>query len=247
MSAPDPQKGREYLRGRALRGLRIYFSHRRWPRLVMSGVLAITGGVGFLASYVMLHAGLEKMWLRYPAAVLFAWVAFLGLVRLWAEVERRAFSPDNDLEKLLREGRDPGDEPSTVEVSGDAVGRWLDAATSYTPDSDEGGCLVWFFVMVVGALLLLSLAGLYTVLMAAPVLLAEVFLDAVLVTALYKRMAHLDRRWWLTGAMERTAVPVLLTAGTLMIAGATMQALAPGAKSVGGVWKRYRNPPSQLR
>jgi ABC-type enterochelin transport system permease subunit len=67
-----------------------------------------------------------------------------------------------------------------------------------------------------------------------------VFLDAVLLAALYKRMKQLDRRWWLTGALGRTAMPVILTAVSLAICGAVMQAVAPEAKSIGGFMEHVR-------
>jgi hypothetical protein len=96
-------------------------------------------------------------------------------------------------------------------------------------------------VAIVVVLLASAIVGIITVIAAAPALVAEVFLDAVLVGALYQRMKHIEQRWWLGGAIRQTWYPVLLTALGLMIIGFAMQAAAPGAKSIGEVWWRYRS------
>lgn len=225
----------EYYRRRVLRGLRIYFANQRWPRLVMSGVLALAGGIGFLSAVLMLHAGIERMWLRYPLAVLVAWIAFLGLVRLWVVIEGRLFVPDEEMERLCREGDDPGEMPSHGETTGEFWARWFDILGNWgPPDTDADGCLVSIALWVGGGLLLIVVAGIFVVVAGAPMLIAEIFLDAILVAALYKRMAQLDRRWWLTGAMDRTWFPVLWTMITLGLAGFAIQQIAPEAKSIGG-------------
>ncbi len=235
----NPGGQAEYMRRRVLRGLRIYFANRRWPRLIMSGVLAFAGGIGFLSSVAMLHARLEKMWLRYPLAVLVGWAAFLGLIRLWAALEARVVIADEEMEALCRTASDPGDGPEHGETFSTLCRHWFDVLSHAAPDGAEG-CLIW--IVVFGALLLVTLAGIYCVVIGAPVLIAEVFLDAILVTALYKRMAQLDRRWWLTGALERTAAPVLWTVLTLGLAGAAMHQIAPEAKSIGGFIRHIRAP-----
>jgi len=56
----------------------------------MSLILSATGIAGFLASFALLHAGVARMWLRYPVAVLFAYGVFLLLLRLWLFSKRRA-------------------------------------------------------------------------------------------------------------------------------------------------------------
>lgn len=226
------------LRRRVLRGLRVYFANQRWPRLIMSAILLLTGLCGFLGSYVMLDAGLERMWLRYPLAVLFAWVVFVGLMRLWAETERRLFVRIEQFERLCR-GEDPGEARALPQVTTEALCDWVDFAGNFCPD-EEGGCLLWILLVVLGPLLLASIIGLCGILLGAPALIAEVFLDACLVAALYRRVRKVDRRWWISGLFQRTYVPVLWTVLTLALAGATMQVLAPNAKSIGGVVKQWR-------
>ena len=56
---------------------------RSLPRVQMSLILAATGAAGFVASFVMLHLGVWRMWVRYPLAVLFAYGVFIVLLRVW--------------------------------------------------------------------------------------------------------------------------------------------------------------------
>ena len=62
---------------------------RSRPRLQMSLLLLLTGGSGFLCSFVLLRAGLSQMWLRYPLAIITAYCVFLLLLRLWLGAQRR--------------------------------------------------------------------------------------------------------------------------------------------------------------
>ena len=91
-----------------------------------------------------------------------------------------------------------------------------------------------------GVGLVVTLAGLIG---QAEVLLAELFLDAVLLSAFSKRLSRLKPQWWVAGVLRQTMWPVLLTACTLMAVGFMLQGLAPDAKSIGGVWRHYHPLP----
>lgn len=54
-----------------------------WPRAQMLLLVALTAGCGLLASWLLLHLGLHRMALRYPLALLLAYLGFLGLLGLW--------------------------------------------------------------------------------------------------------------------------------------------------------------------
>lgn len=174
--------------------------------------------------------------MRYPLALLVAWAVFLVLVRIWAGIERRAFRADEDMAALLK-GRDPKRTKEQLEERDWSVFDWLDISAL---DAGDEGCLVGIVFMILGALLLVVAWGIIGVIMAAPVLIAEVFLDAVLVAALYKRMRGLDQHWWLASAVRQTFGPVLATAALLMIVGFLMKSVAPEAKSIGGVIKHLQ-------
>ncbi len=53
------------------------------PRVQISIILALTAMSAFLASVLMLRMGVTSMTLRYPIAVIFAYLCFLALLRLW--------------------------------------------------------------------------------------------------------------------------------------------------------------------
>jgi hypothetical protein len=56
---------------------------RYFIRLHMTVMMALVLLAGLLASRALTYAGLRNMGVRYPAAVVVSYLAFLGLVRLW--------------------------------------------------------------------------------------------------------------------------------------------------------------------
>jgi hypothetical protein len=234
---------REYARRRALKALRVYFAEKRWPRIAMSLILLATGGVGAGASWAMLNLGVDRMWMRYPLAVVIAWGVFLALLRAWMEVERKYFSAEQDVAALLK-GHDPKETRERLEERDWSVFDWLDVPTDF---GDGEGCAVAIFFFIVGAAILITGWAIISVLMAAPILFAEVFLDAVLVAALYKRMKGLERQSWLSGAVNQTIGPVATTALVLGLTGFFFGIVAPEAKSIGGVLKHVRSEETKRR
>ena len=67
----------------------------------------------------------------------------------------------------------------------------------------------------------------------APLLLAEIAVDAALVGAIYGRLRKRDMRTWLHTAVARTWVPALAVVRTVAILGWGLQRVAPGAASIG--------------
>jgi hypothetical protein len=70
-------------RERAVQSVRTSLMRRASPRMHMLGLVTVTGGAGFIASYLLLHAGLRSMGLRYPLAAALGYAVFLSLVWLW--------------------------------------------------------------------------------------------------------------------------------------------------------------------
>jgi hypothetical protein len=245
-------------RSRARAALEGYFQKRSFPRLMLGLILLVTGLVGGTVSYGLLHAGVHPMWLRYPVAVLVAYAVMLALVRLWIEIEQHRFDPDDPaLRDAIRhvEERDlvaeaetvePEDAKSGVTASKKKSGFNLGDLGSLDGCGDLGGCgdvegcvplLLVGVVLGLVAVLAITLAG-------APVLLAEIFLDAFLIGALYRRLRVPAKENWLATAVRKTWKSALITAVLLGLGGGALQYLAPGAHSIGQavrlLWSRSR-------
>jgi hypothetical protein len=232
-------------RSRARTALEGYFQKRSFPRLMLGLILLTTGLIGFTVSYGLLHAGVHPMWVRYPVAVLVAYAVMLVLVRLWIEIEQRRFDPDDPvvLEAIQRvDERDLEASTERADADDDKVGVAKAKKKSSGFDlGDLGGCgnldgcvdvegciplLLVGVVLGLVAVLGITLAG-------APVLLAEIFLDAFLIGALYRRLRVPAKEHWLATAVRKTWKSALITMVLLGIGGGALQYLVPGAHSIG--------------
>jgi hypothetical protein len=224
-----------------------------FPRFQMLLLVALTGAFGLLASFGMLHFGLDTMTLRYPLALAFAYGFFLFLIWLWLRTRIEDYLDGPDLSGLVPNvnpsagpgnfssagGGDFGgggasgsfDSPaadltSSVETPASSVGDAIGAVG----DADELAIPLMVVALAIG----LALASLYVVYI-APVLFAEVLVDGALSYALFRHLQAEGRPFWLASAMRHSAVPFAATAFFLAAVGAGMSFYAPGAKSVGQV------------
>jgi hypothetical protein len=224
------------------------------PRFQMSVILLFTGFVGFLSSFLLLQIGVFKMWLRYPLAILSAYVAFLLLLRLWLAIQRYQNSLDFDLPIDVGSS---GTTSSNADFSfggggdfsgGGAGGSWGESVSSSTSsisdgansvldgvgfdfDLEEFGLIILAIVALIGGVL----ASLYIVYI-APVFLAEILVDGIVLGGLYKRVRHIDRKHWLQTAVRKTLLPAILCVLFFGVIGGALQMLEPEAKSIGEVW-----------
>ena len=230
------------------------------PRFQMTLILSLTGFAGFLTSFLLLHSGVSQMWLRYPLAILSAYVAFLLSLRLWLALHRSRGNYDLGVNfDLPIDGGSGGTASSSADFSfggggdfggGGAGGSWGDSVSSSSslPYSGGNGSSafdgisldldlqeLWLLVLAVAALLGGLVASLYIVYI-APVLLAEILVDGLLLRGLYNRVEHIERKHWLQTAVRKTLLPALLCVLFFGVAGGALQAIAPEAKSIGQVW-----------
>ena len=228
------------------------------PRLQMSLLVLLTAATGFLASVVFSVIGMDALWLRYPVCVLVAYGAFLGLVWSWRRYREWDLSnlPSGD-------GSSPS--PSTAKhdwqgggghSGGGGASASFDAPTSppsltsfdpvptsvelpsldNTLDADEALPVIVVMVVLGGALLAIG-----WVIWIAPVLLAELALDAVLSAGLYRRLKRpSDDDHWLSTTLRHTGKPFAAAMLSLLIAGAVMNLLVPDAASLGDFIAHYR-------
>lgn len=201
----------------------------------MALLVALTGAAGFLASFLLLRAGLSEMWLRYLAAFGVAYGVFLALLWLWLRTGLEDYLDIPDLSSIAPSGagrlETGGSLPDDVGVSGDpadAVGEALGTAAAAAA---EEFALPLMVLILVGATLFSSCFVIYT----APALFAELLVDGVLAASLYRRLRRVETRHWLQTAFRRTALPFALTAAFVSASGWGLAQYAPGAHSIGDV------------
>ncbi|HEX8495071.1 MAG TPA: hypothetical protein VF658_19685 [Pyrinomonadaceae bacterium] len=98
-------------------------------------------------------------------------------------------------------------------------------------DLDEGWLIILALVFILGGII----ASLYVVYI-APALLAEILVDGLLLTGLYKRMKGMEQSNWLRTAVRKTLLAALVVAFFFSIAGYLFQKAVPRAHSIGDVW-----------
>jgi len=199
---------------------------------MLSLVILFTGLAGFGISFSLLKAGLSVMWLRYPLSVLGAYGIFLVLIRLWVEIERRHFEAAEV--KIDFEGDDEP-ESRNISTSRSSWVDWLDFSPDFAFDE---GCLPAILIAAILGLLVLVVSAIG----AAPVLIAEVFVDVALAGLLYRRLRIAANEHWLGTAIRKTWLHVVGAAILLSIVGACLDVLAPHSDSMGKAVHELRHP-----
>ena len=190
-------------RSRLVEQVRQYLEKQGQPRLAMLGILAVTLAAGFLASVAMVHLGVDRMSLRYPVAVGFAYATFLGL--LWGWLRRHqttTLASSEDREGLFF-------------VSAAAVG--IASMKGQNPDPDREKCrkdsndfsglvnlggggdgLGAVAILVLIAVICTLIVSVYLV-VTSPALLAELLVDGALLARCPAQSTLINR---LTGRKE---------------------------------------------
>lgn len=197
---------------------------RSLPRFLMTLMILLTGMAGFLASFVMLHAGLEKMWLRYPLAILVSYVVFLFLLKIWLWLQEPKDGPGLDADFSVAD----------FDLGGSSGGSSSGGSGfDFGFDIDLGDGAVLIIVLIVLALVLFALV--YVVYI-APVLLAEILVDGLLISSLSLGLKETDRQHWLSSVLKRTWIPLMIIVALFVIAGATLHTTHPEARSIVEWW-----------
>ncbi|MDR2959763.1 MAG: hypothetical protein LBV10_09475 [Stenotrophomonas sp.] len=235
-------------RGSEVVRARRHLQQRGWPRLQMALIVALTGATGFLVSHLLRLAGVEAMLLRYPLAVLLAYGVFLLL--MWAWIRWRW---DNVLDALSSEvgGGTPSAHGSAAQSpwsdvggrsgGGGASASWNESAAQSGVEvsevplaglaEDEAGLplLAVLGIVAVGAAVVLVSAW---VVWSAPLLMAELLVDAAIAGGLYRRMQGMQEQGWWRVCVTHTIWPLLGLLLFFAIVGWLAQQLVPGAASL---------------
>jgi hypothetical protein len=235
--------------------IRRELEHRGYPRLQMLLLVSLTGGAGFLASYALLHAGLETLSWRYGLAVVIAYVFFLLLLWLWLRTDAADYDGLDESWMDIADAVRPRGGNTQYQGGGGKFGgsgssaQWDDASSEPLvelpelpdlpdvgdlPDADELAIPLGILLAVVTIVVTVLVASV-SIVYSAPVLFAELLVDGVLAATLYRRLRRLDSRHWLQSAVRRTFVPFAITALLMMAAGWGLSSYAPTARSLGEV------------
>lgn len=205
-----------------------------FPRLTMLGILFVAGSVAFLTSAFALKAGLTSMASRYPLAVLSGYGGFLIMLRAWLEYRQGVWDAPDMLENVRRASDFTSPDPLRACSPGNSrVDAHIDSPISLDGFSIDLDDLWWLVLLIVAALG--ALATIAYVIYDAPLLLAEVALDAGLLSALYRRLRHDPDRHWSRTALRRTWLPATTLTLFMSLAGYAMAHLFPHARSIGDV------------
>lgn len=237
-------------RRQLVRQLQQRLERHGWPRVQMTLLVALTGGMGLLASFLLLQAGLHTLWLRYPIALGVAYLVFLLLLWLWLRTRAEDHADVGNLfgDVNFAPGGGGGSAPISGgggDFAGGGASASFDAPATSTPleglgavpDADEFAIPLAMVALAIG----LALSSLYVVYI-APALFSELLLDGVLSATLYRRLRGLESQHWVETAVRRTALPFFLTAVFLGLCGAAMQWFAPEAHTLGEVLQHARQP-----
>lgn len=191
---------------------------------MLSVIILVTALTGFGISVCLLKLGVASMWMRYPVAAVGAYGIFLGLIRLWLEIERMHFDPnDQNIQNGLEGGAEPHE--SAVRKSDSGWWDWLDI-----PDfADAEGLLL---IVLLGAIIAMGFIF-FAMIGEAPILIAEVFVDAFLAGLLYRRLRIAASEAWLGTAIRKTWVYVFWTALLLCVAGLCLDLMAADSDTMG--------------
>jgi FtsH-binding integral membrane protein len=214
-----------------------------YPRVEMAFLVVVTGLAGFLASFALLHAGIQSMALRYPLAVGCAFIALLLQLWLWLRLRHDWREDLADAAADLASGY--SDKPSGVGGHGGTFDGGGASANFDVPGSDllgssveaaanaEEAAIPLFALIGIAAVALSMVLLAFSLVSTAPFLFAELLVDGAMSATLYRRLRHLPRRHWTQAAVRRTVVPFLLTALLLGAVGFGMAWAVPGAHTVG--------------
>lgn len=216
-----------------------------WPRIQMTLLVCLTGGIGFLTSFVLLHHGVTTIWVRYLISMGAAYIGFLFLLWIWSRARDRSLADNLDAPDIGWPGK--GRSSQHCESEGGDVGG-AGAHSAYHPETavaespnngiadmvPDGLDLDELAIPVTAIVLAVVLVGSsFLIIVNAPALFAELLLDGILTASLYRRLRGLDQQHWLETALRRTAMPFATVTVILVAIGWTMQWLDPSISTVG--------------
>lgn len=234
-----------------------------FPRLQVLFILSVAGAGAFGTSVLLLAVGVDTIPVRYGVAGLAGYLVFLLMIAAWIAWQRGRWSGDELLDvpdvvpldppwprfgdrsgDTLFEGGRSGGGGASSSFDGPALTARAGATTNSRAMAslEQSGHGSWSFdddtfiwILTAAAAACAAFIAVGYLIYAAPVLLAEVALDAALVSTLYRRLRREDVAHWSGTIVRRTWMPAAILIISLMAGGYALQYLAPQARSIGGV------------
>ncbi len=253
-------------REKFVQGIRKHLERDSFPRLEMSLIVIGTGLSGFLTSFLLLHLGMFSMWLRYLCAFGVAYGVFFIFLWLWLYkrsgdlvdaidafnvIPSPSSAADTSLNVLSTGAGDfsgagasasfDGPVDSPLGNSSGGIGDTLGSVGETVAEADELA-IPLVIVLAIAATLLALFVSSAVVISSAPILFAELMVDAFLSASLYHRLKGLHTRHWLHTALRKTILPFFFSAALFTGLGWFMQNSVPQAHSLGEVIHHYRTP-----
>jgi hypothetical protein len=250
-------------RDKFVQRIRAHLEHDGFPRLEMTLIVAFTGLSGFLTSVLLLHCGLLTIWLRYVCAFSVAYAVFFILLWLWLHKRSSDLIDAVDLLNVIPSPSGVSSSSLNILEAGGGNFSGAGASSSFESLASEGTtaplsgmgdalevageadefAIPLFIIIAIGAAVLALFASSAVVIASAPVLFAELMVDAFLSASLYHRLKGLHTRHWLHTALRKTILPFLISATFFVGLGWFMQHMVPQAHSLGEVIHHYRTTP----
>jgi hypothetical protein len=238
---------------RRTRAIQLIQARLAAPRLLMTFILLLVFGVGFLFSR-QLHDShnVDRMGFRYPLAIGFAYLFFLVLLGIWL-VGRRWRGRRAARARAVASNRyrnDPGWWWWNVDVgpvgssgggssaSGSGGGS---SSKGLRLDGDGDGLAFLVVVVLIGVAVAVALGACLYVIVAAPALLAEALVDGVFLTTMARRVGSPTHPHWLAGVVRRTWLPAVIMAVVFSVVGFGLEAWAPGATTMAEALRKVLN------
>ncbi len=216
-----------------------------WPRLQMSAIVLITATGGMLASFLLRNAGVNAMVVRYPMATLVAYGLFLLLMWAWVrwrnEVDGELVSDCVDLGSSVAQDTSGWAGHGGNSGGAGGSGTWS-APSGSIPDvsgdseltdvvDGEAGLPILAIWAVLAAAAVAIVAAAWVV-WSAPVLMAELLVDAALAGGLYRRMRGVQAQGWWWLCVRHTLWPLIGVLTFFIVVGAVAQHRAPQATTL---------------
>lgn len=206
-------------------------------RFHVSLMLAASILAGWLADLFILRLGYESMLIRYPLAIGFAYIGFLGAVWIWIEYSGiREYMKMQKADPLI--GEHIKEAQSKADKKSSRAADWIDFPFDFGIGDGEG-CLFVLGAILVFGLIFFFLGG-YLWLYASEFA-VEIVLELLLAAGLLRGIRRIESSGWVAGVWRSTRWSLAFSVTVAILFAAWAHSQYPEAKTLPEVFKsRHR-------